>query len=275
MEVAGDDGVERAGLGDHAGGDGVDEHLVGFDIREPTAHFGGDFVPKHHAMALGVALGDDGQLLARAALGQGVGEAHDAGHAGTGEDGSFGGDLLGQAAMGASAVAGILALAVLANDDPIEIGVRRDVAEGRLDAGEHAGRAYVGVLVEALADAQAETPEGDVVGDGGVADGAEIDGVEGAEGVEAVLGHHEAGAAEVVRAPIEVLDGEPEAAEGGFEGLEDGESGGYDFLADAIAGDGGNPVGAHGTRVAQAGWGALVGGWSSLQIGISNADLQG
>ena len=53
---------------------------------------------------------------------------------------------------------------------------------GETDAGQDACGPHVGVLIEALADAQAQTPQRDVVGQVRIADGAEINGVVMASG---------------------------------------------------------------------------------------------
>ena len=112
---------------------------------------GGDLVPEHHAVPLRVRFRDHGQVLARAGAGEVEGEAHDPLHPAAGEDRGLGRHLLRQAAMGAPALAGIFALAVLAHDHPVEV-AGPDVAQRRDDAGQDAGRADVGVLIEALAD---------------------------------------------------------------------------------------------------------------------------
>ena len=85
-------------------------------------HLGGDLVPHHHAVALGVRLGDDGQQLARPRAGEREGKAHDARDAGAREHRHVGGRLLGQAAMHAAADARVLAFRVLAHDHPVELG---------------------------------------------------------------------------------------------------------------------------------------------------------
>ena len=82
-------------------------------------------------------------MLARARPSDIEGEAHDAFDADAGEDGDFGGDFLGQAAMGAPAVAGVFAFGVFAHDEPVEI-AGPDVTQGGDDAGEDAGGADVG-----------------------------------------------------------------------------------------------------------------------------------
>ena len=111
----------------------------------------GDLVPHHHGMALRVRLGDHGQELARPRLRQPEGEAHDALDAGAGEHRDVGGRFQRRALVHAAADAGVLALGVLAHDHPVELAAV-DVAQRRGDAGQHAGRPHIGVLVEGLAD---------------------------------------------------------------------------------------------------------------------------
>ena len=106
---------------DHAHGHRVDQLLVPGDVGEVGGDEGGDLVPEHHAVALGVGFRHHGEVLARAGAGALEGVAHDPLDADAGEDRDLGRDLLGQAAMGAAAMAGILALAVLADDEPVEI----------------------------------------------------------------------------------------------------------------------------------------------------------
>ena len=70
------------------------------------------------------------------------------------------------------------------------------------------------------------------------ADGAEVDGVEVLEGVQAVRVHHLAGLGVVLAAPRELGPFEGELAAGILrQGVQDPASGGDDFLADAVGGD--------------------------------------
>ncbi len=195
-------------------------------------------------MALGVGLGDDGEVLARPGAGQFEGEAHDPRDAVPGEHGDFGADFFRLAAMGAPADAGIFALAVLAHDHPVEI-TRPDIGERTGQAREDARRPDIGILVEALADLQAQPPERYVVGNRGIADRAEKDGVEFAKSVEAVVGHHPAGLAIVVGAPGKVGRHDPEIAGPPRQRLEHPQPGRHDLGADAVARNGGNPVITH------------------------------
>ena len=53
-----------------------------------------------------------------------------------------------------------------------------DFAQRAGDARQHAGRAYVRILIEPLADRQPQAPQGDMIGNVGRADRAEQNGVE-------------------------------------------------------------------------------------------------
>jgi hypothetical protein len=212
---------------------------------ELLCHLGRDLVPHHHRVALRVALGDDGELLSRPRLGEAEREAHDSLDAGAGHHRDVGRDLDRMALVGAAADAGVLAFRVLAHDHPVEV-VRAAALQRRVDAGQDARRPNVRVLVEPLADLQAQAPERDVVGDVRVAGGAEQDRVLAAQRVEAVGGHHLAVGAEPVAAPAEVLELEAEGRALGGQRLQHALPGRDDFLADAVAGDGRDSVGLHG-----------------------------
>src|SRR5262245_49617426 len=81
-----------------------------------------------------------------------------------------------------------------------------------------------------------------MVGDLRVADGAEIDRVEAAQGRGPVRGHQDAVLAVIIGAPREFLDGKtkPAVALGGDP--QHLEARGNDFLADAVARNGSDPV---------------------------------
>ena len=80
----------------------------------------------------------------------------------------------------------------------------RHVAQRPVDAGQDARRAHIGVLVEALADREAQAPERDVVGHLGRADRAEIDGVEAVSCSTPSAGIMHAGPLVIVGAPVEL-----------------------------------------------------------------------
>src|SRR3546814_20258405 len=105
--------------------------------------------------------------------------------------------------------------------------------------------AEFGVLVEALSDRQPQLPEGDLIGNLGNADGAEVDGIEAAKRGDAVLGHHAPAATIAVGAPVEVLRLEGEAAIEAGNDIQHLEARGDDLGADTVAWDSGDPMLAH------------------------------
>src|ERR1700677_4872157 len=144
--------------------------------------------------------------------------------------------------MHATAHARVLTLSVLAHNDPVEV-FGLAALERRVDAGKNARRAHVGVLVEPLANLQPQTPQRDVVRDMRVAGGAEQNRVLGAQSIESVVGHHRPMWAKLVPAPVEVFEFEAKTASG--ERFQNLPSRGHNFLADTIAGHGGDPIGLH------------------------------
>ncbi len=88
-----------------------------------------------------------------------------------GEDALLDGDLVRRALVDPPTRVRVLALGVLPDDRDVQVAGLRQRA---LDAPQQPRRAQVHVLVEAAPDGEEQAPEGDVVGDGGPADGAEI-----------------------------------------------------------------------------------------------------
>ena len=80
------------------------------------------------------------------------------------EYGDFSGGLPRAAAVGTATLTSILALAIFADDYPIEVAILT-VTKGGLSAWEDAGGAHVGVLLKRLAYCQTELPEGNMVRD--------------------------------------------------------------------------------------------------------------
>ena len=109
--------------------------------------------------------------------------------------------------------------------------------------GQDPGRPDVGVLVERLADREAQAPERQVVRHVRRADSAEQDGVEGAKLVGAVGRHERARALVAVGAPVEIFDVEAEAAVALGEHIQHFKAGSDDLHADPVAADGGELVG--------------------------------
>ncbi len=244
VQIGRDHRVEALRPQGHAHGHGVDQHLVPRDVGKFARDLGRDLVPHHHAVALRVRLGHHGQELARARSGEREGEAHDPRNPRTGEHGDVGRHLLGQAAMGAPAHAGIFAFGVLAHDHPVELRAL-DVAQRAHDARKNAGGAHIGVLVERLADGEPQSPQRDVVGHVGHAGRAEQDGVMALDQVTAVFGHERAGLLVARRAPVEMIEGEREVAVARGAGVERLDAGSDHFAADAVSGDCRDAVRAH------------------------------
>lgn len=168
-------------------------------------------------------------------------KAHDPLDADSGEDRHLRRDFPRRVDVAPSSLAGVLALTVLADEQPVDR-VVGCVAEIAVRAGERAHGPDVRVHLHGAADGEEQAPEGDVVRDIGVADAAEEDGVVGLESGEGVGG--EVGALRFVAggAPVEVCILELEGVQGGCQGGEDGERRGDDFDADAVARDGGDFV---------------------------------
>ena len=171
-----------------------------------------DLVPQHHAVLLGVALGDAGDLLPGPGPGELEGEPDDPLAADLGEHRGLGGDLAGSARPPKlRPPKPAYSPSVFSRTTTQSRSVSSALRSGLVMPGRNCDRAHVGPLVEALADAQAQPPQADVVGDVRPADGAEVDGVEVLELLEPVLGHHPAGLLVVLAAPRELLPLEVEA----------------------------------------------------------------
>lgn len=213
-EVTPHDDVEALWGSDHEGGCGIDEQGRDGDVGVVARDFVGDLIPEHHAKALGVGLGDAGQMLASCA-GKLEGVADNPFDVEAGEDSGFQSDLVRCSFMDASTDTGVLAFGVLADEDHVDV-LWALVAEWSADAGEEPDGTDIDEQVEALADWQKEAPERDMVWDArGVADGAEVDRIELAELIESVWGHHGAGGAVVIGSPREDMPGEHHLASHG------------------------------------------------------------
>jgi hypothetical protein len=140
-----------------------------------------------------------------------------------------------------SAIAGIFALTVLADDEPVQ-SAGCEVAQGAADTRKDAGRPDIGVLVEALADRQAQAPQRDVIRDVGGADGAKQNGILFAQLRQPILRHEGAGAAIALAAPVKALDVKGKPAIGFAQCLQHLQSGFDHFRANAIGPDGCNFV---------------------------------
>ena len=244
VQIGRHQGVQGGGPVDHAGGGGIDQLFVPAHIGELQGDLRGNFVPHHHRMALGVGLGHHGQQLAWARLRQAKGIAHDALHTGAGHDGHVGGHFDRVALVGPTAHAGVFALGVFAHDDPVQV-FGAAALERRINAGQDAGGAHIGVLVKALANFQAQTPQGDVIGNVRVAGRAKQNGVHAAQGIQAVGGHHLAMGAVPIAAPSKGCEFKPKVALRLGQSGQDLLAGGDDLFANAVSRDASDAVGFH------------------------------
>jgi hypothetical protein len=210
---------------------GVDEHALVADVRVLGRDLFGHLVPEDVAVARRVRLrrARDGAAALRGELERVRDHAADA-HAR--EDARLQPDLELEPAVRPPADARVLALGVLAHEQHVDGGRAR---ERRGHAVEQARWPEVRPQVEALAQRQQQTPERDVVGDGGVAHRAEEDGVVRADDVERVGRHHRPVGAVVVAAPGELIPLDAES-----ERVHDLPRLGDDFRAGTVAADHGD-----------------------------------
>jgi hypothetical protein len=152
-------------------------------------------------------------------------------------------DLLGRAHGHTAADTRVLALAVLTDEQNVDL-IGPPARQRRGNAIEQADRPQVHVLVEGLADRQQQPPQRHVVRHAGIADRAQVDGVEPAQRRQAILRHHDAAGQVVVAAPWKLrgLDAESEA---GGRSAQDLQALGDDLTSDAIAGDYGQAICLH------------------------------
>src|SRR5581483_12047719 len=101
------------------------QHALGFHVGVVAGDAPEDLVPQHHAVLLGVALGHAGDLPPGPGAGQIESEPHDPLAADVGEQRGLHGDLVAWATSGevTAAQARVLTLAVLPDDDPVQLGV--------------------------------------------------------------------------------------------------------------------------------------------------------
>ncbi|MNR11741.1 hypothetical protein D3C85_1280560 [compost metagenome] len=142
-------------------------------------------------------------MLAWTALRQFESEAVNALDPGPGEHRHLGGDFFRQASVHAPAVAGIFAFGVLAHHHPVDLVT---VVQRAFHPRQHAGRTHVGVLVETLADRQAQAPQGNVIRHVERTDRAEEDCVEGLQLFQTTFGNVVAVFQVVVGVPVEVFE---------------------------------------------------------------------
>lgn len=116
-------------------------------------------------MSLRITLRHHCQLLPLSGSCSLKGESHNSLDADTAEDGELGGDGVGAVLVCRAALPCVFALAVFADDDPIErVRVGFACRKRRLRAWEDSRGSDVDVLVHVFANGEDETPEGDMVG---------------------------------------------------------------------------------------------------------------
>ena len=217
--------------------------LVGLHLGVARGHGANALVPVRHGDRDPVRLGGRGEVLLRAAprelervpeyaVGARPGEGallHDGFPLGAFED--------------APADRRVFAFGVLANHPEIDVALFAP-GERRLDPRHQAHRAEIHVQVEAAAHRDQELPQGYVIGHAGKTAGAEEHGVVIPDRREAVFGHHAPVLQAVLAAPGKFVPLECDA-EFPACGLEHAHALRHDFLADAVAGDDGDPVALH------------------------------
>src|SRR5215469_6440515 len=162
-------------------------------------------------MSLRVGFANDGKQLARSLPSELEGVPQNTRHATASEDGDIGRDFLGKTAMRTAALAGIFTFRVFPDDDPVQVGGRA-VTQGRPESWQEPRGTEIHVLIEALADGQAQTPGRDMVGNIRCADGTEVDGVKRGQAGKSVAGHHYPMAPVEVRAPGKFLESKAEVS---------------------------------------------------------------
>jgi hypothetical protein len=98
-------------------------------------------------------------------------------------------------------------------------------------------------LIEALADLEPQTPQRNVVGNMRIAGGAEQNGIFSAQAIESVLRHHDAMLAEIISAPIEILELEGKGTTA--KRFHDLPARWHDFLTNSISRYCGDAIGLH------------------------------
>jgi hypothetical protein len=146
--------------------------------------------------------------------------------------------------MHASTDSRVFAFGIFAHDNPVEF-LAGHRAERRRDPGQNSGWPHVGVLVEGLADREAQAPQRDVVGNVRMAGRAKQDRVVVSDLIAAVLRHHPTVLLVVLASPIEVIEGELHIALPLGECLQHFYSGRDHFRADPIPRDGGDFISLH------------------------------
>ena len=227
-------------MGNHARGDRVDVILPILDRGVVLTHTVGHFVPEDHRVPQRVGFGCARQQPAWPLHGQLEAVTEDPLDAVTRKQARLLSDFLGRSHVHAAPEAGVLALAVLAHADHVDIR-GSTVRQRRGEPGQEPHRAEIDVLLESLAQRQQEVPHGDVIGDGRRADGPEVDRIEGGHSFEPIRVHHPSMAGVVIAAPRQHREAERHARSA-RRGFNRGDAGRDDFLADSVSRNDGDRV---------------------------------
>lgn len=163
-QIGSNDGIQTLGLQNHASSHSINKHLVHSDIGEINRNNLCHFIPENHTVALGIALSDHRQQLARPLLSSLKGKPHNPLHTVTGEDRNFSRDLPRFSGVRTATLARILSLAVLTDDHPVKV-IGPALAQRRLGAAEYPCWAHVRILLERLADGESQPPQGNMIRD--------------------------------------------------------------------------------------------------------------
>jgi len=200
----------------------------------------GALVPPGHADGDAVALGGQGDVFARAALGQLEGVFQQTVGPVARIDRFLDDDFALGALVHDAAERGVFALGVLAHHQVVDVaGFAARQRAGH--AFKQAHGAQVDVLVELAAKLEQRPPQRDMVGHGSwPAHGAEEDGVHAREpGLPVVRHHFSVGGVVVAAGPVDGGDVQLQA-KALCGGLQHAQALGHDFLADAVSGDDGD-----------------------------------
>lgn len=148
-QVCGNDSIQGFWLQDHSCRHGVNQHLVNLHVRKILRNFSRDGIPHDHAISLCIALGHDGDVFFWPLLRCLKSKPHDSLYAMPSENRNLGCSFPGLPSMRDTAMASVFSFTVLSDNHPVKLPVCA-VAERRLSALEHLGRANIGKLLEWL-----------------------------------------------------------------------------------------------------------------------------
>lgn len=161
-EIRSNNGVQATRIQYHPRCHRVNEHLVNHHIWEVLGYLHCNLVPKNHAVALGIALGDNSEKLPGTLACNLETEPHQSLNAVASEDCNLRRHLPWLAAVRTASLASVFTLAVLTDYHPVEV-AGSAVSKRRPGAKKDASWTNIGVLLEGLANGEAQLPQGDMV----------------------------------------------------------------------------------------------------------------